>query len=129
MTQKSDSKSKKKKFNRLALPAFLWFLLIWLLSSLPGRHLPSGKIIGLDKLAHIAVYFILGILVNRLLRGMKVSVKNVWWIYLILVTSAALDELHQFIIPQRYVSVWDFVANAAGLALAFAAYWILRDRS
>ncbi|NLW18135.1 MAG: VanZ family protein [Candidatus Cloacimonetes bacterium] len=121
--------SKKKKFNRLALPAFLWLALIWLLSSLPGRHLPSGKIVGLDKLAHITVYFILGVLVNRLLRGLKVSPRKVWWIYLVMVASAALDELHQFFIPQRSVTVWDFAANATGLGLAFAAYWIFRDRS
>ena len=121
--------SKKKKFNRLVLPALLWLTLIWLLSSLPGRHLPSGKIVGLDKLAHITVYFILGILVNRLLRGLKVSPQKVWWIYLFLVASAALDDLHQIFIPQRSVTVWDFAANATGLGLAFAAYWIFRDRS
>ncbi len=99
------------------------------MSSLPGKHLPSSKIIGLDKLAHVGVYLILGLLTNRTVRLLGVGRKNIWWIYLILLATAGLDELHQFLIPQRSVSIWDFAANAAGLGIAFGAYWITLDRS
>lgn len=129
MPQNSSPKPPKKAILPLALPLVLWFVVIWTASSLPGKHLPTGKIVSLDKMAHFSVYFVLGILTNRLLRGLGVATKRVWWIYLILVISAALDELHQYFIPQRSVSVWDFVANAAGLGAAFSVFWIFRDRS
>lgn len=119
----------RSTFSGSIWPPLVWLLLIWTLSSLPGNHLPAPKIIGFDKLAHVGVYFMLGLLTNRMLRLLGISRKNFWWIYLILAASAALDELHQYLIPQRSVSIWDFVANSAGLGMAFGANWIRRDRS
>ncbi|MCB5224205.1 MAG: VanZ family protein [Candidatus Cloacimonetes bacterium] len=129
MSQNLSPKPRNKATIRFVLPVVLWVAVIWTVSSLPGRHLPSGKIVGFDKVAHFSIYFVLGILTNRLLKGFGIATKRVWWIYLILVVSAALDELHQYFIPQRSVSVWDFAANAAGLGTAFAVFWIVRDRS
>ncbi len=110
-------------------PPVFWFALIWLVSSLPGKHLPAPRILSLDKLAHIAVYLILGLLVNRAVHRLGLDFKHRWWIYLVLLATAGLDELHQYLVPQRSVSFWDFAANATGLMVAFGAYWIFRDRS
>ncbi|MCB5247703.1 MAG: VanZ family protein [Candidatus Cloacimonetes bacterium] len=108
-------------------PPVLWFALIWVVSSLPGRQLPSPQVFSLDKLGHIGVYLVLGLLTNRAARLLGFRWKQLWWVYLLLLVTAGLDELHQLYIPQRSVSVWDFAANALGLGLAFGAGWIRRD--
>lgn len=124
----SHNPAQKNDRVRALWPPVLWFGLIWLVSSLPGHSLPSPKILSLDKLAHIGVYLLLGLLTNRAVRILRVEPRKVLMIYLILLATAGLDELHQHLIPLRSVSVWDFVANAFGLALAFGARWIKRDR-
>lgn len=118
----------RKHWPKALWPPVLWFALIWILSSLPGQSLPAPKILSLDKVAHIGVYFLLGLLTNRAVRLLKADDKKVWAIYLIILATAGLDELHQYLIPQRSVSIWDFAANALGLALAFGLFWIQRDR-
>ncbi len=118
----------RKNWPKALWPPVLWFATIWVVSSLPGQSLPAPKILSLDKVAHIGVYFLLGLLTNRALHLLKADDKKVWAIYLIILATAALDELHQYLIPQRSVSIWDFTANALGLALACGAFWIKRDR-
>ncbi len=118
----------KTPFRKVLWPPLAWLGLIWVASSLPGKHLPSPKILGLDKLGHVFVYLVLGLLVNRALRSRITPRKQVWLIYLLLLVAAGLDELHQFLIPQRSVSVWDMAANAAGLSLALGAWWIFCDQ-
>lgn len=119
----------KNLFARTVWPPLIWLALIWLVSSLPGKSLPAPRLLSLDKLAHIGVYLVLGLLTNRAVIRVGWSSQNLGWIYLALLVSSGLDEWHQHLIPQRSVSVWDFAANAAGLVLAFGAYWIFRDRS
>ncbi len=106
-----------------------WFVAIWVLSSLPLQQLPSLKIFSWDKLAHIAEYLVLAVLACRSLEAARVK-RNYWvWVFLILLLSAALDEWHQKLIPHRSVSLWDFLANAIGLALGFGVNRIIHDRS
>ncbi|HQO68209.1 MAG TPA: VanZ family protein [Candidatus Syntrophosphaera sp.] len=124
-----NSQRKRKLSPSVIWPPLLWMALIWLVSSLPGRHLPTPKIISLDKFAHIGIYLILGLLTNRSIQRLGVESRHVWLIYIALLISAGLDEWHQCLIPKRSVSVWDFAANATGLVLAFVAFRISRDRS
>ncbi len=107
----------------------LWFVAIWVLSSLPLQQLPSLKIFSWDKLAHIAEYLVLALLACRSLEAARVHRKYRVWAFLILLLSAALDEWHQKLIPHRSVSLWDFFANALGLALGFGINRIIYDRS
>lgn len=106
-----------------------WLALIWMVSSIPAKKLPSAKVVSIDKVAHIAQYLILSLLANRAFRLLKVKPSLIPWIYLLLLLSAGLDEWHQHLIPQRSVSVWDFVANGIGLGIGFTLFWISRDRS
>jgi len=109
----------KKSF--LLMLAILWMAIIWIISSIPSKDLPSFSMFGIDKLAHFGVYFVWGILVNLYLKTCGAGKKVYWIVYLMMLIAAALDEYHQKYIPGRSVTVYDFMANAAGLLSAYAA--------
>ena len=104
--------------------SLVWLILIWTLSSLPSHDLPGLKIISIDKVAHLGIYLILGILVNGVLTSIKAGKPTISLVYAILLLNAALDEAHQHFIPGRSVSVYDLIANSLGLLVAYL--WILR---
>ena len=106
----------------------LWWLLIWILSSLPSEDLPSLQVFSIDKLAHIGVYYILGLFVDAWLKTRHISPGKRFMIYLILMVSALLDEYHQTFIPGRSVSIYDFFANALGLSFAWMTGFFRRDQ-
>ncbi len=68
---------------------------------------------GCDKIAHFVEYFILGWALRfwsrtgrpRFLAGG--------------IAFAAFDEFHQKYVPGREMSLWDFVADAAGITAGF----------
>lgn len=93
-----------------------WGLLIWAVSSIPSQDLPVIKIFGYDKLAHLGIYAILGILVNNCI-GKETPRVTILLVYALLLLNASLDELHQTFIPGRSVSIWDLLANYSGLGL------------
>ncbi|HQQ67271.1 MAG TPA: VanZ family protein [Candidatus Cloacimonadota bacterium] len=105
----------KKGYLYLSL---LWMLLIWLVSSIPSKDLPSVNLWSSDKLAHILVYLIWGLLVSTYLRKRNVGTQVYLGIFVLMWISAALDEYHQSYIPGRSVSVYDFFANSLGLLSA-----------
>jgi VanZ family protein len=96
-----------------------WLSLIWLVSSIPSDDLPGIKIVSADKLAHIAVYLVLGLLVNNWIKEMRLGRIRINLIYAILILLAGLDEQHQELIRGRTVSVYDLLANCSGIALAY----------
>ena len=112
---------KLSKTNRIyILGAMLWYILIWVLSSMPSDSLPPVGELGLDKFAHISVYLLLAILVNQCIRSMSICTSKANLIYMLLLLSAGLDELHQVFIPGRSLSIYDFLANAVGLCIGYA---------
>lgn len=96
----------------------LWMLLIWLVSSIPSKDLPTVNIWSGDKLAHILVYFIWGLLVSTYMRTRTAATKTYLGVFVLMWISAALDEYHQRFIPGRSVSIYDFYANSFGLLSA-----------
>ena len=130
--RKTEAHSQDKGLDRdylVYIITVVWLAAIWTVSSIPLQQLPSVKIFGWDKLGHLGQYLILGLLVNRCLISMRKKPGVVVIVYIRLLLSAALDEWHQRFVPFRSVSLWDFLANAAGLGLGCAGYWIYRDRS
>ncbi|PKN72194.1 MAG: hypothetical protein CVU50_08620 [Candidatus Cloacimonetes bacterium HGW-Cloacimonetes-3] len=117
------------KIHRSMYPWLAWLCLIWILSSLPSQDLPSIKVIGIDKVAHIAIYAILGLLIIPWLKQMKISGKSSLYVYVALMLLAAFDEMHQTFIPGRSVSIFDWFANSIGLSLAYLVFRLKHDRS
>lgn len=103
---------------------FLWMTTIFVLSaqsSLPTQDLFAGQ----DKLAHFLAYGLLGVLLSRSLRPMKVET----WQRIILITGLTTlygisDEYHQSFVPGRDVSALDVLADGVGGFLAAQVlYW------
>lgn len=104
------------------LPMFLtlcWWGLIWIVSSLPSKNFPDIEILSIDKVAHAGVYLVLGLLMDMWLQRKRISGYKRALIFALVLISALADEYHQHMIPGRSVSVFDFLANALGLILAY----------
>ena len=121
--------NKKMKFLRTIYPTLIWFCLIWILSSLPSQHIPSVNIAFFDKLEHIGVYVVLSCLLGYWLSFKDWKLTIVILIYLVLLLLAGLDEYHQTYIPGREVSLYDFMANSAGIIIGFLFFLHQYDRS
>jgi len=117
------------KFLRTIYPTLIWFCLIWILSSLPSQHIPSVNITCFDKLEHIGVYAVLSCLLGYWLSFKDWKLTIVILIYLLLLLLAGLDEYHQTYIPGREVSLYDFMANSAGIIIGFLFFLHQNDRS
>lgn len=110
------------RYKRL-LPAVIWCLLIWTVSSLPSRNLPSLGTMGFDKLAHLGEYTILGFLVKQGLKNFKLHWTQMLLLYTLLMLLATTDEFHQSYIPGRSVSAYDQLANILGITIGLFIKW------
>lgn len=100
------------------MPPGLWAVLVLALDSIPGRNLPA--VTGMDKLAHLALYGVLGALsTHAMMRtprwpGARALVTVICGVALF----GAVDELHQAFIPGRTPELRDWLADTAGAAAA-----------
>lgn len=120
---------------RAWLPALLWAATIFVLSSLPGSAYPPTGLVHADKLAHVAVYALLGgLCAHGLARGWtRGADAGVATIVLLAVALATLygvsDELHQRFVPGRNPDWRDVVADGAGAFLgAYVTAMVARHR-
>lgn len=107
--------SNKWKF--LYFPLAFYWLLIFILTSIPGKSIP--KIFGVsDKIKHFGAYFVLAFLLNFTLIIQKkypfLAKNSILFTFLITLFYGLFDEIHQIFIPGRYFDWWDLVADAVG---------------
>jgi VanZ family protein len=109
--------------DRSWLAAVAWAAFICLLSSIPGKDLQFiPPIWGWDKIAHMILYGILGVLVFRSV-GFR---RGAFGLAVILcVAYGLLDEFHQHFIPGRTPSFADLAADTVG---AFAGVIVVHRR-
>jgi VanZ family protein len=102
------------------LPAWLWGCIILILTSLPSLKPPSLGIEIEDKVYHLLVYFLLGLLIARAyIRGNRENIRYGTIRMLRLgIPLAILDEVHQAFIPGRFCDSFDALADILGLLLA-----------
>lgn len=114
---------------------------IFVLSSMPGEALPLPQFPFSDKVAHFITYGLLGALiafragVTSLFRRRveppetrrppppQPLTRGGWIAPLIGIAYAAFDEFHQSFVPNRNMSLGDFIVDVIGLLLGF---WIAR---
>ncbi len=90
-----------------------YFLCLLALSSVPGGQFPDGpQIPGLDKVAHLCLYAVLGVLLNRAGIGPVLAV----FCGMVL---GGLDEWWQMAVPGRSSEWGDWLADTAGVALGW----------
>ena len=102
------------------LPPALWAAVIVVGTSVPGPDLPQGPE-GSDKVLHLLAYGVLGGLVLRAAmvewpraRRVATMVASLGAI----AAFAALDELHQRLVPGRSADPRDWLADVVGAAVA-----------
>lgn len=117
-------------FVRNQLPAILWALLIFGLSSIPGPKMPEFAFEIPDKVEHASVFFFLSLFVYRAFRYQQrypwLSTYSLLISLALTVVYGALDETHQIFVPGRDPDVFDFLADGTGAALFVALEHILR---
>lgn len=102
------------------LPPLTWMALIYVLSSQHGGGQLAAAEVALRKLAHVAEYFVLTLLLVRALRrsGVAAAVPLACGAALL---YAAGDEWHQSFVPTRTATPRDVAIDGIGIALAALA--------
>ena len=78
-----------------------------------------------DKIYHITVYALLGILTHRAIQftwGLKLETKVDAITVVAVMLFGCTDEFHQWFTPLRYVDGWDILADAVG-GLLGVMFW------
>ncbi len=85
-----------------------------------------------DKAMHAGAYFVFGLLWYKAFAGirlnMRIPVLRVVFVYGFI--FAAIDEFHQYFVPNREMEFWDFAADGLGIIMAIimVKLWNLRLR-
>ncbi len=100
---------------RVYLPLKLYWLLIFVLTTIPGHALPKTIKLG-DKIEHLLAYFGLSVLLFLTVHfKYEFSVKKISFIVITVVALyGAFDEIHQLLIPFRSADWLDFFADVLG---------------
>ena len=109
-------------FFRYRFPAFVWALIIFLASSIQSVRLPKIDFISVDKVVHIFVFFVFGILMYRAFEPKETGSIQSWKRFvfscLITISYGISDEVHQSFVPGRHLDKFDMLADAIGATLA-----------
>lgn len=120
------------QFLKYRLPAVLWMVLIFFLSSIPGDDLPDIEIPFIHLIAHIVEYSILGFLL------MRSFLSSVGWeqryfaavtAFVISVLFAASDEWHQTFVAGRSGDAMTVVYDAAFAVCGIGTYLLFLKRN
>lgn len=100
-------------------------LIFWLShqSGLPAPQLFPHQ----DKVAHFSEYAILGILAWRCFRHQVKQPELLFLTSLVFCSLyGALDEFHQYFIPNRHVDIFDWIADTVGSGISISIMTLLR---
>ncbi|MDX2248946.1 MAG: VanZ family protein [Bacteroidia bacterium] len=133
------------------LPVVLWMTVIFLLSDqtkdeskgLSDLFLAIFRFLDLDpvrmqelgvphlirKAAHVTEYFILYLLVYRLVYRHYPEKTSLLWTLMICIVYAASDEYHQTFVPGRGGQVSDVGVDSIGMILALLGCWKMYGRT
>jgi VanZ family protein len=114
------------------LKVYIWLILaigyaalIVILSSMPKLTPPDVGFGQIDKLLHMAEYFVFGILWMKAFSLFGFLRRNRIVLILVLygIVFAVLDEFHQNFVPSRNMDSWDLIADIGGLILSVIVYY------
>ena len=92
-----------------------YIILIISLSSIPGHSMPRFILLSWDKLLHVVEYSILGYLAVNSFRA--ISKDQVIIVVISCLGFACFDELWQSLIPGRFSSGLDIIADGIGITV------------
>ena len=100
-------------------PPIAWAVVVLVLNSIPGSALPATAD-GLDKVIHVALYAVLGMLGARAAWTSRPRWRAVEPLVVAIALFGALDEAHQLLVPGRTADVRDWTADVVGAGLGAA---------
>jgi len=127
VAQPAPEKTFYQKFLLYWLPVLLYLTVIFVLSAQPNLK-PPFQWQQSDKIYHLAEYIGLGVLLSRAMRGTFPARRMLTATVLAVMLGwcvGASDEYFQSFIPGRDSSVFDFMADAAGIVIAQLATLLL----
>ena len=93
----------------------IWWISMFILTTIPTTNLPGIEVIGLDKVVHFILYGILTALLWRALAQRKYFGSQLMFMVVFTTTLYALfDEIHQPLVG-RTCSLFDFSADTLGI--------------
>ena len=113
-----------RRFLHAWAPPLALAAVIFVLSNQP-QLVAGPDVPGFDKVVHLAVYAVLGVL---LARGGRLWPVATAWLVALGVAYGASDEIHQMFVPGRSPEVADWVADALGVALGVYLYTLWQAR-
>ena len=125
---------KENRVKVLFVPLVIYWLLLFIATSIPSDHLSQVLQIG-DKLKHFFAYLILGFLLSLALHFQQkwenLSTYAFISSFFICVVYGAFDELHQIDVPNRSAELLDWFADALGsiLGVIFAMIMLRRIKT
>jgi VanZ family protein len=120
------------------IPAIVYTMFIFGVSSIQGLTLPFGTFRFFDKVAHLTEFTGLGLFLSIAFRGSLSPRRRRHTMLLVIAIGLLIgvsDELFQSTVPGRAVDFFDWVADAAGIlvgsvvARVFAAVAAADERS
>lgn len=126
---RSDSSGKGNSRAGIWLPPAVLAVLIVLLSSAPGRYYPRHPDF-LNSVAHFTEFGLLGFFLARALHPSRSLTYGTlfFWTTLLCVLFGLLDELHQFLVPERMFGLTDLLYDFLGAASGSLTYIALQSR-
>lgn len=112
---------------------FILLVTYWILGFV-ATHMPlrdSGEVLipNLDKIAHFVLYLFLSLLMAFWLGTRRNTRLTIQLTVLVCFLYAILDEGGQVLVPSRHASVYDFLADCAGVLCGVVIYGIGRSFS
>src|SRR5687767_10807499 len=119
-TEPAPRRSRTVLFFQYWLPVILYVGLIFAVSSVPGRDIPTLFPYA-DKLEHLAEYALFGLLLGRAFRFTIGGQRGKLWSLATVVIGGlvgGMDELYQRITPGRVSDVRDWILDVTAVTLA-----------
>ena len=117
----------KNKVKALYIPFVIYWMVLFTLTTLPGKDLPDVGIS--DKISHFIAYCGFAVFLNLflLVQNKKKLLKEKAWLFALLfgATYAIIDEFHQLLIPGRSCDIKDWIADVIGISLGLLVVKIL----
>lgn len=102
-------------------PVVVWAGVIFFLSGRPDPDVPGWTPPGADKVAHLALYAVLGATLARAWLRTAGRRRTHWIPLLVGVLYGLSDEWHQSFVAGRHPSAGDLLADILGLACGYGA--------
>jgi hypothetical protein len=126
--------ARRVKFRRLGwwIPPILWMVFIYYLSAQSDLDaIAPFSFAGADKVAHFALYFVLGLLLARAtapFSGKPSGKKTGWPAFGLGAAYGIIDEIHQAFVPRRAPELLDAVIDICAVAAGVVIYLLFLTR-